>query len=399
MAGIQIDGVNNKIDFDDDQDTSISANTDYTLVVEVGGNTLATVTATTFTINDNTTITTADNTDTLSLISTDDDANVGPVLRLFRNSASAVDNDVIGNIIFSGNDTAGNETDYLTFQVNAGDADDGQEDGFMRILMPVASSSTEFVRLSPAEVVFNEGSADLDFRVESNASTKMLFVDANEEHVHIGTGDINAFGNFVVESSADCDVEFFSNVGNGTIGVIELFFTTDGSADHQSIASIVAQQPSGDQAARKGEILLKVSDNGGPTTALTIANNREVSGDLNDTSDENLKKNIEDLGTSTDIIKALKPRKFDWKDESKGADKSGFIAQEVATVLPNAVVGGEYAPDTYYEEGDDIPKKATVGDIKVPGNMGKAINTTAILAHAVKTIQELEARIKTLEDA
>ena len=47
MAGVQIDGVNNKIDFDDDQDTSISANTDDTLVVEVGGNTLATVTATT----------------------------------------------------------------------------------------------------------------------------------------------------------------------------------------------------------------------------------------------------------------------------------------------------------------------------------------------------------------
>ena len=65
MAGIQIDGVNNKIDFDDDQDTSISANTDDTLVIEAGGNTLATITATTFTINDGTTITTADN---LSLI-------------------------------------------------------------------------------------------------------------------------------------------------------------------------------------------------------------------------------------------------------------------------------------------------------------------------------------------
>ena len=37
MAGIQIDGVNNKIDFDDDADTSISSATDDTLVVEVGG--------------------------------------------------------------------------------------------------------------------------------------------------------------------------------------------------------------------------------------------------------------------------------------------------------------------------------------------------------------------------
>ena len=37
MAGIQIDGVNNKIDFDDDADTSISSASDDTLVFEAGG--------------------------------------------------------------------------------------------------------------------------------------------------------------------------------------------------------------------------------------------------------------------------------------------------------------------------------------------------------------------------
>ena len=66
MAGIEIDGVNNKIDLDDDKDTSISANVDDTLLVEVGGNTLATITSTSVAINDGTTITTDDNSDTLS---------------------------------------------------------------------------------------------------------------------------------------------------------------------------------------------------------------------------------------------------------------------------------------------------------------------------------------------
>ncbi len=37
MAGIQIDGVNNKIDFDDDADTSISSSTDDVLVFETAG--------------------------------------------------------------------------------------------------------------------------------------------------------------------------------------------------------------------------------------------------------------------------------------------------------------------------------------------------------------------------
>ena len=112
-----------------------------------------------------------------------------------------------------------------------------------------------------------------------------------------------------------------------------------------------------------------------------------------------MKKNIEDLGASTDIIKALKPRKFDWKQTSAGSDIAGFVAQEVATVIPNAVVGDDYVATTFYEDGDTLPDGHIVGDVKEAGNKGKALNTTAILAHAVKAMQELEARIKTLEDA
>ncbi len=44
------------------------------------------------TILDGTTISTADNTDQLTLLSTDADANQGPVLRLRRDSASPADN-------------------------------------------------------------------------------------------------------------------------------------------------------------------------------------------------------------------------------------------------------------------------------------------------------------------
>ena len=58
MAGIQIDGVNNKIDFDDDADTSISSATDDTLVFEVAGATDFTITANTFTAESGSTITT-----------------------------------------------------------------------------------------------------------------------------------------------------------------------------------------------------------------------------------------------------------------------------------------------------------------------------------------------------
>jgi len=77
----------------------------------------------------NVSITTADNTDTLSLISTDADANAGPILRLFRNSASPADDDVAGSIVFSGEDDGGNETDYASIKVITEDVTNGTEDG------------------------------------------------------------------------------------------------------------------------------------------------------------------------------------------------------------------------------------------------------------------------------
>ena len=112
--------------------------------------------------------------------------------------------------------------------------------------------------------------------------------------------------------------------------------------------------------------------------AMSIAANDVISGDFNDTSDVALKENIIDLESATTKLKQLKPRTFDWKKTDKENGVAGFIAQEVEAVIPKAVIG------TNYENS---------------GDAGKAINTTAILAYAIKTIQELEARIATLEDA
>jgi len=120
-------------------------------------------------------------------------------------------------------------------------------------------------------------------------------------------------------------------------------------------------------AADPGYIRYNHNDN-------TLYTNRVFSGDFNDTSDERLKENIVDLADgSTNIIKQLKPRTFDWKDSDtpNQTGRAGFIAQEIATVLPNEVYG--YLDET------------------------KSVNVTAIVAHLVKTVQELEARINTLE--
>jgi|TARA_Y100000289_G_scaffold11330_1_gene10467 hypothetical protein len=72
-----------------------------------------------------------------------------------------------------------------------------------------ATGGTERLELGSSEVVFNDPSNDVDFRVESNGNTHMLFVDAGNDRCGIGT------------SSPDValDVVGEAIVGNGTYGV------------------------------------------------------------------------------------------------------------------------------------------------------------------------------------
>ena len=104
-------------------------------------------------------------------------------------------------------------------------------------------------------------------------------------------------------------------------------------------------------------------------------------GDFNDTSDRGLKENIQDIASGVDIIKQLKPKTFTWKNEKVDrGDSAGFIAQELKEILPDLVSGTEY--DGALPE---IERKKL--SIKVQG----------IVAYLTKAVQELDARVKTLE--
>jgi hypothetical protein len=103
-----------------------------TLVVDSTNNRVGIGTASPATALDvvgNATITVADNSDALTIVSTDADASVGPVLNLYRNSASPADNDVLGRIIFKGEDDAGNAATFARIEATATDVSNGSEDG------------------------------------------------------------------------------------------------------------------------------------------------------------------------------------------------------------------------------------------------------------------------------
>ena len=84
-------------------------------------------------VNGNTTLTTTDNSNTLTLISTDADAAVGPLLDLYRNSGSPADDDFIGKINFRGRNDNSQDVNYGSLAYFIQDASDGTEDAFMQM--------------------------------------------------------------------------------------------------------------------------------------------------------------------------------------------------------------------------------------------------------------------------
>ena len=134
------------------------------------------------------TITTADNTDTLSLISTDADANSGPNLRMYRNSSSPADSDLIGNMQFEGRNDNSQDVVYGEISARANDVSDGTEDGLIFIKAMTAGTLTEYMRFDPGSsgIIINDGSADLDFRVETNAEANAFKIDGGSETAAFG---------------------------------------------------------------------------------------------------------------------------------------------------------------------------------------------------------------------
>ena len=189
---IEFDGVNNIIKPSNDA-MQIGVSGD-TITIPSGATIANNGTATGFGGNDFTgavTITTTDNSDTLTLKSTDTDASLGPHLVLQRDGGNQSDNDFCGEISFSADDDAGNPFDIARFTSQIIDASNGSEDGKIYFNLIVQGAEQEIFNATGfggggAEFVVNDGSNDINFRVESDSSTDMLRVDAGTDCTIVG---------------------------------------------------------------------------------------------------------------------------------------------------------------------------------------------------------------------
>jgi hypothetical protein len=106
----------------------------------------------------------------------------------------------------------------------------------------------------------------------------------------------------------------------------------------------------------------------------------------NTSSDYRLKENFEPLSGALSRLGELTPYRFNWKAEPAGPKVDGFIAHEVAAVVPNAVTGEKDAVD---EDGNAVMQAIDHSKL-VP-------LLVAALQEANRKIEALTARVDALE--
>ena len=353
-AELDLNGASDKLILDADGDTTISADTAAQIDFKAGGTDIFQLTATTATFNDNVSINIDDNTDGLTITSTDADATNGPGLRLFRNSASPADGDDIGRIIFSGENDASEQINYAIIRGDLLDVTDGTEDGIIKYETIFAGTNREMIRMGNGEgVIVNEDGIDMDFRVEGDSNSKILVADGGDNGVYFGNN-----GNTTPAQSSTATHAFISAIGRMQIS----------ASSHAAITT---------NRVNSEGITIELRQAGGVRGSISVAG---ATAAFNTSSDYRLKENVDYTWDGTTILKQLKPAKFNWKVDPDNT-VHGFIAHEAKAVVPDSVIGEKDAVD---DNGDVSPQQ---------------IDQSKLVPILVKTVQELEARIKTLEDA
>ena len=250
--------------------------------------------------------------------------------------------------------------------------------------------------------VFNEASADVDFRVESNGQANMLFVDGGNDTVSfqpnsasltIKAGSGDATNNIRLEAGGTTStyLEYRGYLGHQFyVDTTELIrINSNGTTAFGSTANDARINISADGNSMTPFIINSTASGTGASNIARFRRNGTNVGEIEITgsstsyvtsSDYRLKENVVTDWDATTRLKQLKPSRFNFIIDAD-ITVDGFLAHEVQAIVPEAITGTKDAMDA-----DGNPEY-------------QGIDQSKLVPLLVKTIQELEARITALEGA
>ena len=123
----------------------------------------------------------------VTLNSTDAGATAGPLLDLYRNSATPAASDTIGEIEFNGKDSAGNKQQYALIHGSILSPTSTTEQGQIHFETATAGASTEKMIIGTTNLVINDIGAVFNVRIEGDTDANLFYTDATNSRVGVGT--------------------------------------------------------------------------------------------------------------------------------------------------------------------------------------------------------------------
>jgi hypothetical protein len=141
----------------------------------------------------------------LQVTSADAGATVGPILDLYRNSATPANADILGKVLFNGEDSAGNTQEFASIETVIVDVTSTSEDGQLDFYVTKAGTRTKFASMTATATAFTGAAAysfDRPLTVSSNASGDALVVESTDAGAAVGPV-LNLYRNSATPANAD----------------------------------------------------------------------------------------------------------------------------------------------------------------------------------------------------
>ena len=212
----------------------------------------------------------SDTTDQVIIENTDTGADNAPDLVLFRNSASPAADDNLGNLVYRGEDSAGNTHDYASIVASIEDTTNTSEDGILDIMASASGTLASRIRIKNNKVGIGETDPIYPLHLTTTLTGQALQLqcDANDAASGANLMLYHRRGS----SGAGQDNDIISTIfyrGKNDNGTPE-------EIDYAAIQSVIIDASDGTE---DGQLNLQVMDAGTLTTQISVDANAITLGD------------------------------------------------------------------------------------------------------------------------
>ena len=211
-----------------------------------------------------------DTTDQVIIENTDTGTDTAPDLVLFRNSASPAADDNLGNLVYRGEDAAGNAHDYASVVASIETTTNGSEDGILDIMSSASGTLASRIRLKNNKVGIGEADPIYPMHLTTTLTGQALQLQCDADDAASGANLMLYHRRGASGAGQDNDV--ISTIfyrGKNDAGTPE-------EGDYAAIESVIIDASDGTE---DGQLNLQVMDAGTLTTQISVDANAITFGD------------------------------------------------------------------------------------------------------------------------